>query len=71
MMAQADRLNFRCSSLLRKRLNEAAKRSNVTVSEQARVSLEELYDAKEEPRVWLPDVLREKKPSGHGSGHSK
>lgn len=62
MMAQGDRLNFRCSTLLRKRLNEAAQRSNVSVSEQARVSLEELYDAKEESKLWLPEVLREKKP---------
>lgn len=69
MMAQGDRLNFRCSTLLRKRLNEAAQRSNVTVSEQARVSLEELYDAKEESKLWLPEVLRDKKPSSKRPTH--
>ncbi len=64
MMAQSDRINFRCSGLLRKKINEAAGRSNVSISEQARVSLEELYDAKEEKKsVWLPEILRND-PSG-------
>lgn len=71
MMAQRDRLNFRCSPLLRKRLAEAAARSKMSVSKQARVSLEKLYGAEEKETVWLPDVLRLEQPSSERSTHGK
>lgn len=53
------RLNFRCSLRLRQKLAEAAKRSHVTLSEQARISLEKLYEVRDEETVWLPPLLRE------------
>lgn len=64
MMAKSDgHINFRCSTLLRKKLEEAARRSRVRLSEQIRISLERLYDVEEEHPVWLPDILREVTPS--------
>lgn len=62
----ADRLNFRCSGRLRKCLEDAAKRSRVSLSEQARVSLEKLYGVPEERSVWLPQILRKETPDHDG-----
>jgi hypothetical protein len=59
-MAQSDRINFRCSTALRRVLEEAAKRSNISLSEQARISLERLYQV-DKPEIWLPEVLRNKR----------
>jgi hypothetical protein len=71
MMAQTDRLNFRCGPLLRKRLAEAAARSKFSISKQARVSLEKLYGAEEKENVWLPNVLRQEQPSSDRSFHGR
>jgi hypothetical protein len=60
-MAQRDTINFRCSPALKKVLIEAAGRSHVSLSEQARISLEELYEVKEESQVWLPDNLKKRR----------
>ena len=66
-----DRLNFRCSVGLRKKLEEAAKRSKVSLSEQARVSLERLYEVEEAEPVWLPPLLRKAKPGSTATIHGE
>jgi len=66
-----DRLNFRCSVGLRRKLEEAAKKSRVSLSEQARVSLEKLYEVENEHEVWLPPLLRQEKPSSTAPTHGK
>ena len=63
----AERLNFRCSPRLRRCLEDAAKKSHVSLSEQARVSLERLYNVPEEKTVWLPPILRKEKPDHEGA----
>jgi hypothetical protein len=60
-MAQRVTINFQCSPTLKQVLLEAAKRSHVSLSEQARISLEELYEVKEENQVWLPEILKGKR----------
>jgi hypothetical protein len=60
MSRSSTRLNFRCSEGLREKLEEAAKRSEVSLSEQARISLERLYGVKEES-IWLPPILQNRK----------
>lgn len=52
-----DRLNFRCSGALRRKLEEAATRSKVSLSEQVRRSLMEAYEV-EDDQIWLPSRLR-------------
>jgi len=66
-----DRLNFRCSSGLRRKLEEAARKSKVSLSEQARVSLERLYEVEDVTTVWLPPLLRQKQPSSKATVHGK
>ncbi len=70
-MAQRDRLNFRCTAVLKKRLSEAAARSHVSVSEQARISLEKLYGVEEENPVWLPEILRQAEAGTGGNPRKK
>jgi hypothetical protein len=60
-MAQRVTINFQCSPALKKVLLEAANRSHVSLSEQARTSLEELYEVQEESQVWLPDILKKRR----------
>jgi hypothetical protein len=57
MMAAAvsDRINFRVSRQLRKKLKEAASKSGVTLSEQARRTLEKVYGV-EQADIWLPPL---------------
>ena len=72
MMAQTASLNFRCTSLLRKRLAEAAARNKCSVGKQARVSLERFYGAEEKENFWLPEMLRqEEEPSSERSNQGK
>jgi hypothetical protein len=54
-------INFQCSPALKKVLLEAAGRSQVSLSEQARMSLEKLYEVEEQNQVWLPDILKQRK----------
>lgn len=64
MAGLKDRISFRCSSRLRKKIDAAAKRSGVSVSDQARISLERLYEVE---AIWLPPLLQKPEDGKPGS----
>ena len=66
-----DRLNFRVSVRLRRAIDDAAKKSGVKISEQARRTLEKCYEVEDEDTVWLPPILRKDKPGSARSDHGK
>lgn len=65
-----DRINFRCRGKLKEVMLEAAAKSHVSLSEQARRSLMKAYGVEEE-EIWLPPILRGDQPSSTRPARTK
>lgn len=70
MKRNDDRLNIRCGGKLKEVLLEAAEKSHVSMSEQARRTLMKAYGVEEE-EIWLPPILRGDSPSSTRPTRSK